>query len=212
MAGGFAILTSYPAFQVFLSLKYFSHTNSMIFIIASNCSFFLQELSGTKVTNGCYGVSLTPGVHTNVFPFRLKLNAPCSRVHPNTIENSERCCHYNHRSKVFCHYSHKFLFQRLPKENFKMVDEGMLSSEQFVTRQYRLIRQCGLNLLNWPQSSKGGYRYPLDESLFLWMEQLASLILILWIGDIDIYSVDGAIQRLSDKSFDRCGLNTLAFV
>ena len=53
---------------------------------------------------------------------------------------------------------------------------------------------------------------PLDESLFLWIEQLASLILILWIEDIDIYSVDGAIQRLNDRSFDRCGLNTLAFV
>ena len=65
-----------------------------------------------------------------------------------------------------------------------------------------------------PSCSKGGYRYTLDESLFLWIEQLASLILILWIEDIDIYSVDGAIaiQRLSDRSFDRCGLNTLAFV
>ena len=63
-----------------------------------------------------------------------------------------------------------------------------------------------------PSCSKGGYRYPLDESLFLWIEQLASLILILWIEDIDIDSVDGAIQRLSDRSFDRCGLNTLAFV
>ena len=51
----------------------------------------------SKVTNGRYDVSLRP-VHTNAFPF-------CSRVHTNTIENSERGFQYNHRSKAFCHYS-----------------------------------------------------------------------------------------------------------
>ena len=45
---------------------------------------------------------------------------------------------------MFCHYSHKFLLQRLPKENFKIADKGMLSMKSLVCDEavspYSLVR------------------------------------------------------------------------